>query len=108
MPGEVTTAIEMFELTVACECVRFYHLVLTRDVKLGSYCNSVYLIFKAYKGRSRNFRQGVCVLWCGGGGVHFVFVCFVLLFYVPINSYGHGETVSSLNHTFSWASLNNQ
>ena len=31
---------------------------------------------------------------------------FVLLLYVPINSYGYGGTVSSPNHTFSWASLN--
>ena len=30
---------------------------------------------------------------------------FVLLLYVPVNSYGHGG-VSSPNHTFSWASLN--
>ena len=31
---------------------------------------------------------------------------FALLLYVPGNSYGHGRTVSSPNHTFSWASLN--
>ena len=39
-----------------------------------------------------------------------MFVClFVLLLYVSqVNSYGHGRTVSSPNHTFSWASLNNQ
>ena len=32
---------------------------------------------------------------------------FGLMFYVllPVNSYGHVETVSSPNHTFSWASL---
>ena len=27
------------------------------------------------------------------------------LFYVPVNSYGHVETVSEPNHTYSWASL---
>ena len=32
----------------------------------------------------------------------------VLLLYVPGNSYGHGGTVSSPNHTFSWESLNKQ
>ena len=32
-------------------------------------------------------------------------VCFGLRFYVPVNSFGHVETVSSPNHTFSWASL---
>ena len=26
-------------------------------------------------------------------------------FYIPVNSYGHVETVSSPNYTFSWASL---
>ena len=37
------------------------------------------------------------------------FYClFVLLLYLPVNSYGHGGTVSSPNHTFSWASLNKQ
>ena len=34
------------------------------------------------------------------------FILFVLLLYIPVNSYGHGGTVSSPNHTFSWASLN--
>ena len=34
-------------------------------------------------------------------------VLFVLLLYVPVNSYGHYGTVSSPNHIFfSWASLN--
>ena len=35
-------------------------------------------------------------------------ILFGLLLYVPVNSYGHGGTVSSPNHTFSWASLNKQ
>ena len=30
---------------------------------------------------------------------------FGLWFYAPVNSYGHVETVSSPNHTFSCASL---
>ena len=30
---------------------------------------------------------------------------FGLKFYIPVHSYGHVETVSSSNHTFSWASL---
>ena len=36
--------------------------------------------------------------------------CFCLFwcFTSQVNSYGHGGTVSSLNHTFSWASLNKQ
>ena len=33
------------------------------------------------------------------------FVCFCC-FTSQVNSYGHCETVSSLNHTFSWAGLN--
>ena len=33
---------------------------------------------------------------------------FVLMLTSQVNSYGHGETVSSPNHTFSWASLNKQ
>ena len=36
----------------------------------------------------------------------FLHCLLVLLLYVPVNSYGHYETVSSPNHTFSWASLN--
>ena len=35
----------------------------------------------------------------------FAFCLFDLMFNAPVNSYGHVETVSSLNHTFSWASL---
>ena len=35
----------------------------------------------------------------------FVFVCFCC-FTSQVNSYGHCGTVSSLNHTFSWAGLN--
>ena len=34
------------------------------------------------------------------------FVCLFGCFTSQINSYGHGRTVSSPNHTFSWASLN--
>ena len=33
-----------------------------------------------------------------------LFCCFTS----QVNSYGHGGTVSSPNHTFSWASLNKQ
>ena len=36
-----------------------------------------------------------------------VLFCLIgLLLYIPVNSYGHVGTVSSPNHTFSWASLN--
>ena len=28
-----------------------------------------------------------------------------LIIYVPFNSYGHAETVTSPNHAFSWVSL---
>ena len=31
--------------------------------------------------------------------------CFDLMLYLPVNSYGHVRTVSSPNHTFTWASL---
>ena len=34
-----------------------------------------------------------------------IFVLLCLFLYVSVNSYGHVETVSSPNHTFSLASL---
>ena len=34
--------------------------------------------------------------------------CLFFCFTSQVNSYGHGGTVSSPNHTFSWASLNKQ
>ena len=37
-----------------------------------------------------------------------MFVCLFACFTSQVNSYGHGGTVSSPNHTFSWASLNKQ
>ena len=37
-----------------------------------------------------------------------MFVGFFCCFTPQVNSYGHGGTVSSPNHTFSWASLNKQ
>ena len=40
----------------------------------------------------------LAVVWCG------LFVCFCC-FMSHVNSYGHCGTVSSLNHTFSWAGL---
>ena len=46
--------------------------------------------------------------------VEFVFVDFLFFvrllccFTSQVNSYGHGGTVSSPNHTFSWAGLNKQ
>ena len=40
-------------------------------------------------------------------GVYFcLFVCLFYCFTSQVNSYGHCGTVSSLNHTFSWAGLN--
>ena len=38
----------------------------------------------------------------------FLIVCLFCCFTSQVNSYGHGRTVSSPNHTFSWASLNKQ
>ena len=50
-------------------------------MKTDFYFNSVYLNFKAYKGRSRNFRQGVYVLCvCVGGGEGVQFVCLFCCF----------------------------
>ena len=37
---------------------------------------------------------------------HIAFVWFDV--YIPVNSYGHVEKVSSPNHTFFWASLTKQ
>ena len=45
------------------------------------------------------------ILCLGSIGMDHV-ISFGLLIYVPGNSYGHVRTVSSPNHTFSWASLN--
>ena len=36
------------------------------------------------------------------------FVCLFCCFTSQVNSYGHGGTVRSPNHNFSWASLNKQ
>ena len=52
----------------------------------------------------------LAVLWllafesftCGAIGFFFLFCCFTS----QVNSYGHCGTVSSPNHTFSWAGLN--
>ena len=35
----------------------------------------------------------------------YCFVCLFCCFMSQVNSYGHGGTVNSPNHTFSWASL---
>ena len=40
-------------------------------------------------------------------GVFFFFALFCC-FTSQVNSYGHGGTVNSFYHTFSWASLNKQ
>ena len=37
-----------------------------------------------------------------------LFVCLFCCFTSQVNSYGHGGTVISPNHTFSWASLTKQ
>ena len=39
---------------------------------------------------------------------HYCFGCLFCCFTSQVNSYGHGGTVSSTNHTFSSASLNKQ
>ena len=49
---------------------------------------------------------------CQGGKYHnrvcWPIFCLFCYFTSQVNSYGHGGTVSSPNHTFSWASLNKQ
>ena len=42
------------------------------------------------------------------GNFYCLFVCLFCFFTSQVNSYGHDMTVSSPNHTFSWASLNKQ
>ena len=37
---------------------------------------------------------------------HAMLVCWFCCFTSQVNSYGHGGTISSPNHTFSWAGLN--
>ena len=49
-----------------------------------------------------------CSLGSGVDTVFLGFVCLFCCFTSQVNSYGHGGTVSSPNHTFSWASLNKQ
>ena len=39
-------------------------------------------------------------------GLLSIFVCLFCCFTSQVNSYGHGGTVSSPSHTFSWANLN--
>ena len=52
----------------------------------------------------------VCKSTCLGVSSHSIqrilFVCLFCCFTSQVNSYGHGGTVSSPNHTFSWAGLN--
>ena len=40
--------------------------------------------------------------------IRLIVVWFDLILNFPVNSYGHVGTVSSPNHTFSWASLTKQ
>ena len=44
----------------------------------------------------------------GNHHIEEILFCLFCCFTSQVNSYGHGGTVSSPNHTFSWASLNNQ
>ena len=37
--------------------------------------------------------------------LYMYFCLFGLMFYIPVNSFGHVDTVNPPNHTFSWASL---
>ena len=58
---------------------------------------------------STSMRVSLLVLEGGGEWVWMdLFVCLFCCFTSQVNSYGHGVTVSSPNHTFSWASLKKQ
>ena len=48
------------------------------------------------------------LLYCLVCSLQPCFVCLFCCFTSQVNSYGHGGTVSSPNHTFSWAGLNKQ
>ena len=41
-------------------------------------------------------------------GARILFVCLFVALRPQVNSYGHGGTVSSPHHTFSWAIFNKQ
>ena len=51
----------------------------------------------------KNTMHGLVIMY-----VMLFFVCLFCCFTSQVNSYGHCGTVSSPNHTFSWASLNKQ
>ena len=58
---------------------------------------------------ARSSTSGLALLKCYiVKSVARVFVCLFCCFTSQVNSYGHCGTVSSPNHTFSWASLNKQ
>ena len=59
---------------------------------MHKYVNQLISIFELYtKGQRFGFNLFVCLFCC---------------FTSHVNSYGHCGTVSSPNHTFSWAGLN--
>ena len=53
---------------------------------------------------SDGYFKSLCNKQCGP----FIFFLFFCCFMSQVSSYGHGGTVSSPNHTFSWAMLNKQ
>ena len=75
--------------------------MLFKDI---SYLELWWLLYPAKWNHLRNFaRNHREEQLCG----FILFVCFCC-FTSQVNSFGHGWTVSSPNHTFPWASLNKQ
>ena len=64
--------------------------------------SSVVIPFAAFLRQLCNKTQDHCIV------ISSSLICLFCCFTSQVNSYGHGGTVSSPNHTFSWASLNEQ
>ena len=72
-------------------------------------CKSTHLgISPEYNGATNIEKKAIYFVYAHCYRNDYCLFCLFLCFTSQVNSYGHGGTVSSPNHTFSWASLNKQ
>ena len=71
----------------------------TNNLSKFDVCIYLFFFLPDSSGKLFRRRQSKIIL------LYYKFFWFGLMLYVSVNSYGHVRTVSSPNHTFSWASL---
>ena len=95
-------------VTCLVRCLALLHVHVGSDIIWLCLLKRIMTTFLRYTCYLNFMQYHLNTLSMLGSCSSILFVCSFCCFTSQVNSYGHGGTVSSPNHTFSWASLKKQ